>query len=251
MPMSSRHELILVRHGQADSAGDNYDQLTAVGHEQARRVGEWLAMHGYTFSRALHGGLVRQEQTLATIREAYLQRGTAFPESATNAAFREFDIAIWNHLARRLRHGHAEFHALLKAWNVARRANAADKGDIFKRLTGIILGEWVKLGDSFTEAESFPAFQARVLSAMEIHSHGAGENAASPSAHETTLAVTSGGPIALVTGHVLGLDLKRTLGLMRRIANTSIHRYVLERGAWEIAGFNALPHLSNAEITLV
>ncbi|MBS0617715.1 MAG: histidine phosphatase family protein [Spirochaetes bacterium] len=242
-------ELLLVRHGQADSAGDNYDQLTAIGYEQARRVGEWLVTHGYTFSRALHGGLQRQEQTLAAIREAYERHGAAFPEIATDAAFREFDIAIWNHLARRLRHGHAEFHALLKAWNVARRENAVNKGDIFKRLTGIILGEWVKLGDSFTEAESFPAFRARVLSAMEIHSHGA--SGALDAENHTTLAVTSGGPIALITGHALGLDLKRTLGLMRRIANTSIHRLLFERGEWDTVAFNMLPHMSKEAITLV
>jgi phosphohistidine phosphatase SixA len=44
-------ELIFIRHGQADSAGENYDQLTETGHAQARRVGVWLAANGYQFDR--------------------------------------------------------------------------------------------------------------------------------------------------------------------------------------------------------
>ena len=60
-------DLILIRHGQADSAGENYDQLTETGHAQARRVGVWLAANGYQFDRFFHGGLNRQKQTLEAI----------------------------------------------------------------------------------------------------------------------------------------------------------------------------------------
>ena len=65
------------------------------------------------------------------------------------------------------------------------------------------------------------------------------------------LAVTSGGPISLITGEVLGLDLAHTLGLMRRIYNTSLHHLVLNEGRWELVSFNSVPHLSVAERTLV
>ena len=56
---------------------------------------------------------------------------------------------------------------------------------------------------------------------------------------------------SLITGEVLGLDLAHTLGLMRRIYNTSLHHLVLNEGRWELVSFNSVPHLSVAERTLV
>lgn len=65
------------------------------------------------------------------------------------------------------------------------------------------------------------------------------------------LAVTSGGPISLITGEVLGLDLAHTLGLMRRIYNTSLHHFVLNNDKWELVSFNTVPHMHLSERTLV
>lgn len=73
---------------------------------------------------------------------------------------------------------------------------------------------------------------------MEIHS-------------SRLLAVTSGGPISLITGKVLGLDLAHTLGLMRRIYNTSIHHFATNGDKWDLVSFNAMPHLPLHERTLV
>ena len=155
-------ELFLIRHGQADSAGDNYDQLTATGQEQARRLGQWLAANGYNFTHALHGGLKRQIQTLEAIRSELepASAGLRTPEILPGLA--EFDLKVWGVVAAGLRHGHPQFTELLKHWNRARHENASNKGDIFKQLTGIILKEWVRQGENFTEAESFPAFRQRV-----------------------------------------------------------------------------------------
>ncbi len=244
---SSVTELILIRHGQADSAGENYDQLTDVGHEQARRVGRWLAVNGYQFDRLYHGGLNRQQQTLAAICEELSPGGAGMPAIEIHTSFAEFDLRVWGIVANSLRHGHAEFTTLFKEWNRARHENARDKGDIFKRLTGHILKAWVAAGDGFTEAESFPAFQRRVLQALEIRSYGHATEIHS----SKILAVTSGGPISLLTGHILGLDLARTLGLMRRIVNTSIHHFVFEQQQWQLVGFNMVPHLPSGERTLV
>ncbi len=266
-------ELILIRHGQADAAGDNYDQLTETGKEQAQKVGAWLAQNGYAFDRLFHGGLNRQRQTLEAIAAELQTSGAELPAMEIHNSFAEFDLRVWGIVAAALRHGgrgsrepgraeatmrhgHAEFNALFKQWNHARHENAPNKGDIFKQLTGHILKAWVGAGEGFTEAESFPAFQRRVLMALEIHSYGrAMENQSGPPAREIhsskILAVTSGGPISLLTGHILGLDLTRTLALMRRIANTSIHHFIYEKDQWQLVSFNNVPHLTLSERTLV
>lgn len=240
-------ELLLVRHGQADSAGENYDQLTPTGQQQATLIGRWLKEKGYQFDRYFHGGLVRQRQTLEAIRaEMSSEAGLSAMEIHDGLA--EFDLKVWAVVASHLRHGHAEFAALLKQWNKARHENATNKGDIFKQLTGIILQYWVAQGENFTEAESFPAFRRRVLSVMEIHSK---QTPSIAMENHSYLAVTSGGPISVLTGEVLGLDLPHTLGLMRRIYNTSLHHYTLRGDRWDLVAFNAMPHLALSDRTLV
>jgi broad specificity phosphatase PhoE len=240
-------ELYLIRHGQADSAGENYDRLTERGHEQARKIGEWLAANGYQFTRVLYGGLNRQRQTLETMGAAYAISGQSLPESELHPAFAEFDLRVWAIIAGKLRHGHSEFAELLKRWNRARHDNAPDKGDIFKQLTGIILREWIAIGEGFNEAESFPAFRARVLGALELQA----ATTAPSGQTQRVLAVTSGGPIALLAGEALGLSQPKTLGLMRRIYNTSLHALIYDKSQWELQTFNSVPHLPAADRTLV
>ena len=58
--------LYLVRHGQASFGADDYDQLSALGQAQARRLGEyWRESLGpeLRFDAVLTGTLRRQLQT--------------------------------------------------------------------------------------------------------------------------------------------------------------------------------------------
>jgi broad specificity phosphatase PhoE len=123
------------------------------------------------FDRFFHGGLNRQKQTLEAISAELAKGGANLPAVEIHNSFAEFDLKVWGIIAAKMRHGHAEFTELFKQWNQARHENASNKGDIFKQLTGHILKAWVAAGENFTEAESFPAFQKRVLAAMEIHSY--------------------------------------------------------------------------------
>ena len=59
-------EIILVRHGQANSAADNeadYDRLSDLGRQQARWLGAWMAEHDWNFDHILSGTLNRQRDT--------------------------------------------------------------------------------------------------------------------------------------------------------------------------------------------
>ena len=62
-------ELWLVRHGQAAFASDNYDQLTDLGWQQARWLGEHLAAMEVSFDRIAAGTLRRQQETAQAIAE--------------------------------------------------------------------------------------------------------------------------------------------------------------------------------------
>jgi phosphohistidine phosphatase SixA len=59
-------ELVLIRHGQANSAAndeDGYDRLSDLGHQQARWLGDWLRAHEAPFDRVLMGSLRRHRET--------------------------------------------------------------------------------------------------------------------------------------------------------------------------------------------
>jgi len=63
-------EITLIRHGQANSDATNeedYDRLSALGHQQAQWLGEHLRAHEPTFDRVLMGTLRRHQETAAGI----------------------------------------------------------------------------------------------------------------------------------------------------------------------------------------
>ena len=57
----------LVRHAQASFGQRNYDQLSPLGHQQARWLGEWFHEQGISFKRVMSGTLQRQRQTALEI----------------------------------------------------------------------------------------------------------------------------------------------------------------------------------------
>ena len=60
-------EIILVRHGQANSAAtteEDYDRLSSLGHEQAKLLGQWMRAHDYAFDHVVSGTLRRHRETV-------------------------------------------------------------------------------------------------------------------------------------------------------------------------------------------
>jgi broad specificity phosphatase PhoE len=51
--------LYLVRHGQASFGADDYDQLSARGHQQSVRLGAYFAQQGLRFDALITGTLKR------------------------------------------------------------------------------------------------------------------------------------------------------------------------------------------------
>ncbi|HJV74342.1 MAG TPA: phosphoglycerate mutase family protein, partial [Noviherbaspirillum sp.] len=56
-------QIYLVRHGQASFGSANYDQLSELGLEQARLLGEWFANSRQQFHRVVTGDMRRHRQT--------------------------------------------------------------------------------------------------------------------------------------------------------------------------------------------
>ena len=72
--------LTLVRHGQASFFADNYDQLSPLGEQQARLLGEYWLRRGVRFDEVYTGPRVRQIETAALAGEAFARAGLEWPE---------------------------------------------------------------------------------------------------------------------------------------------------------------------------
>ena len=60
-------EIYFVRHGQASLGARNYDQLSPLGWEQARWLGEYFRDRGLEFDRVVIGDMRRHRETLEGI----------------------------------------------------------------------------------------------------------------------------------------------------------------------------------------
>ncbi|HSQ20988.1 MAG TPA: phosphoglycerate mutase family protein, partial [Blastocatellia bacterium] len=68
--------IYLIRHAQAGSR-DNYDVLSELGREQARRIGEHFAEQGIEIGTVFSGGMQRQRHTAEIACEVMASRGVA------------------------------------------------------------------------------------------------------------------------------------------------------------------------------
>lgn len=206
-------EIILVRHGQANSAArdeDSYDKLSALGHQQARWLGDYLTAREAPFDKVICGSLRRHRETAA---------GLGYAAPLIDPRLNEMDYFT---LGRALQDVHGvpvpgpdEFAAhvpqVMQAWHRAE-----------------IMG-----------AETFASFEQRVTGVLA--------EAAQPGAR--VLCVTSGGVIGMIIRHLLNLDPTRMAHVLLPILNSSIHRVrVIPQGPI-LAGFNAVPHLDTPERT--
>ena len=204
-------EIILVRHGQANSAAqdeDGYDDLSALGREQARWLGHWLEGQDARFDRVLSGSLRRHRQTAAEMGH----RDPEIDERLNEMDYFNLGAALEE------RHGipmpgpdDFATHApqLMEAWH-----RAEIKGN-----------------------ETFAEFEARVTS---VFSEAAVEG-------RRVLCITSGGVIGMCVRHLFGLDPERMARVLLPILNSSIHRIQVTPHGPYLAGFNAVPHLEHPD----
>ena len=77
--------LLLVRHGQASFGATDYDNLSERGHEQSRRLGEWLLRGGHRFEAVVVGGMRRHQQTAEGVAAVFADQGQPLPEPVVDA----------------------------------------------------------------------------------------------------------------------------------------------------------------------
>ncbi|MFV8835253.1 histidine phosphatase family protein [Aquisalimonas sp.] len=220
-------ELLLVRHGQAGFGTDNYDQLSALGAEQAAATGEHLRDIGSAPALTVSGDMVRQRDTAAIANRA---QGIA-PPPRIHPEFNEYDAGgIFEAFLDTVAAADAEVAAQRHTLHTDRR--------LFQRAFEGVMLEWLHDPESERrDVESWTRFRDRVVA-------GANTLIRDASPGETITLYTSGGVIAVLVGHALGLDADRTIALNWRVYNASVTRLRFgRRTGLNLMGFNAMDHL--------
>jgi len=207
--------LYLVRHGQASFGAADYDQLSALGQRQCRRLGEHLRARGIVFEAALTGTLRRHAQSLEALAEGL--GGAPAPQRL--AGLDEYDP-------------HAVVHALYPA-----PPPPPDPAEAYRhhfRLLREGLAAWMA---GRTAPQGMPAhadFVAGVAQALDrVRERHAGD----------VLLVSSGGPIATAVGLVLGLAPAAVIDLNLRIRNSAVTEFAFTPKRHALLSFNAIAHL--------
>lgn len=211
--------LYLVRHGQASFGADDYDVLSPLGHQQARRLGEYFKTKGIMFDAALTGTLQRQISTLAGICEGMVAR----PEILQWPGLNEYDS-----------------HAVIATVHSAKleKPTTPEQYRHHFRLLKDGLKQWMNGVVSPRGMPSYSDFVLGVTSALD-HVRKTHDG--------NVLLVSSGGPISTAVGHILGCSPEATIELNLRIRNASVTEFAFTPKRHMLVTYNTLPHLDSPE----
>lgn len=206
-------EIILVRHGQANSHAtdeDSYDKLSELGHQQAAWLGAHLATTNPHFDHVITGTLHRQADTA---------RAMGYTIDRQDARLDELSYFA---IAQAL----ADQHAI----------PVPDSPMAYATHLPQLLDHWER--DRLTAIpERFCDFSTRIRAMLDKLCAFDGR----------ILVVTSGGVIGMIMRHALGLENTGTARMMLQIMNSSVHRMEHVHDQLMVASFNATPHLDTPD----
>jgi broad specificity phosphatase PhoE len=221
-------QIYLVRHGQASFGSSNYDQLSELGLEQARLLGDWFAQSGKKFDRVIAGSMQRHRQTAQACLSA-MPDAMGTPEWHTEAGFNEFDH---HDVLLNYRPEFGDPGAVKDFLDAAPRA-AHDFQELFRAA----MVRWMGGSHDAHYQESWPDFRRRCVTSLEHLIDSAVRKS------ETALVFTSGGTIATVCQHVLGLGDRQTADVNEALVNCGITKLLYRPGRLSLSYLNSHAHL--------
>lgn len=208
-------QIYLVRHGQASFGSANYDQLSELGLEQARLLGKWFAESRQQFHRVVTGDLKRHRQTADACIGSLSQSGLAAADWHIDAGFNEYD-----HHEVLVRH-----HPAFEDPQEVKRFLAASPNAkaAFQEIFEVAMARWMSGRHDADYRESWPAFQARCVGALQRLLDGADKS-------QSIIVFTSGGTIATLCQHVLGLSDRQVTDLNWTLVNCAVTKLLYRSG---------------------
>jgi broad specificity phosphatase PhoE len=232
--------LALVRHGQASFFADNYDQLSPLGEEQARLLGQYWVERGVRFDEVFTGPRVRQIETAALVGEQFRAAGIPWPEARMLPELDEHQVdrLIKSAMHKIIEHD-PEIHQLHT--NYKNAESPGDKHRTFQLMFERVVVLWTDGHVSDEEVESWSEFRQRVDRGLRtmLDVPGRGRSVA---------AFTSVGAVTVCLHAALGCSVRTALDLGWRVRNASVTDFVFGRGRLTLEGFNSFSHLASPDM---
>jgi len=225
--------ITLIRHGQAGSRLV-YDDLSVLGREQARALGNWFRDAGIRFDVLVTGKLKRQ---IATAQEVIAAMGGEHPDPVVDPRWSEFDLdEVYAGIGPLLAEEDEQFrfqYAELQR-DTADPESSAHRA--WRHCDVMVVKAWIEGRFEFA-GESFAGFETRVREALlDLPSQG------------HIAVVTSATPIALSAGATLDLTPNRVMQLAGAQRNTAFSEIDFRRGDPRLISFNNIPHLGEQRL---
>jgi broad specificity phosphatase PhoE len=233
-------DILMVRHGQASAGSAHYDQLSAMGYQQADVFARWLierdARHKLAAFDAIYSGnLTRHRQTrepiIALLELSSAASQTPLPPVRELPELNEFD-----HRDVMQCYGKQNASSDLVQEFLASPAHPR----LLARYLHASMSDWIagKLDQGLKE--SFVEFQTRVRRGIEniTAQHRDGER---------ILIVSSGGVMSQWAQTALACPNIQAIELNMSIRNTAIAEFRLRERGLSLITWNSLPHLSAPE----
>ena len=214
-------DLLIIRHGQASFGAENYDQLSALGQHQADLTGEFLSQSGVQLSAAFSGDLSRQRETGERILAQLEDAPSLVIDPRFNEVQTDEQVAVMTPL---LCEQDPRFAALMADMNKDSKS--------FQKIIETVFNYWVSPNCQVAGIQSWQEYSAGVVSAFESAESGS-----------TSAIFTSGGTIATLVGHVLGLSADRVYEFYEPVFNCSITRLIFNTHKCSLSTFNDVSHL--------
>ncbi len=229
--------IYLVRHGQASFGKSNYDELSDIGREQSRLLGQTWRGRGIRPELLRSGTLVRHQQTLDGII-AGLDAGPAGGRLPPTKDSR------WNEL---------DAHTILRVYQPRYANTAVFRAEMlasmqprkaFGEVYDAALQAWIDAGTDARYAEPWSTFRGRVVAALD-------DVATALRAGQAAVVVTSGGPLAAVGQALLGVPDSGVSALNRVIVNAGVTKVIVGRGGLHLSTWNDHGHFEHRMNRLV
>ncbi|AOP33130.1 histidine phosphatase family protein [Leptospira tipperaryensis] len=230
----------LVRHGQANSQGSDYDLLTPHGKKQAFELGKFMATNGDVPDRIITGTMRRHLETgesfLEGVRSVAGEQEKFSIDSFIHrdAGWNEFAPELWGSYSKLIASKKPEFEKTLAQFGKVRLKGGIRSAALFFKLTEEILRVWREGKETPDGIETYKRFEERVFNSSNVWF--------SPSDKERNFIFTSGTPISLVLNRLLRQD-EDSFAWMPWIWNTSVSTFRWVRGKYLPVSINGVPHL--------
>jgi broad specificity phosphatase PhoE len=232
--------LVLIRHAQASFLEGNYDRLSSIGEEQARRLGQYWVRLKLSFHGVYSGPRVRQKDTARIVAAVYRDAGLPFPEPVVMEQFDEYHgEAILEHGLPQLLESNNEVRELHRAFQNS--TDSDQRRATFEKMFESVITKWVNGEIVLPTVESWAAFSARVDRGLSqcMSANGRGQQLA---------IFCSGGLVGVAMRRAFQLSAQDTLRASWMVRNCAYSEFLFTNDRFTLSSFNGFPYLDDASL---